>query len=44
MMYAIAGGCLMGSAQESLLDIITRRMRAIGRWFIDTLNQKGDPL
>ncbi len=43
-MYAIAGGTLMGVAQESLLDIITRRMRVIGRWLKDTLSQRGDPL
>lgn len=44
MMYAIAGGYPMGIAQESLLEKITKRLKKIGRWFIDTLNQKGDPL
>lgn len=45
MMYVISGGAVMGAAQlnESLLEIITRRMRCIGRWLKDTLNQRGEP-
>jgi hypothetical protein len=46
MIFAIAGGARMGAFQlnESLLEIITRRMRVIGRWLKDTLNQPGNPL
>ncbi|CAI1787057.1 Lambda Phage CIII [Serratia entomophila] len=46
MIFAIAGGARMGAFQfnESLLEIITRRMRCIGRWLKDTLSQRGDPL
>jgi len=46
MIFAIAGGTRMGAFQlhESLLEIITRRMRCIGRWLKDTLSQRGDPL
>lgn len=46
MNYAIAGGAIVGAAQlnESLLDTITRRLRASLRSLIDTLNQKGNPL
>ncbi|VEI69405.1 Lambda Phage CIII [Serratia fonticola] len=45
MIFAIAGGTRMGAFQlnESLLDIITRRMRVIGRWLKDMLNQRGEP-
>ncbi|MFV8979813.1 protease FtsH-inhibitory lysogeny factor CIII [Serratia fonticola] len=43
MQYAVAGWPIAGY-QESLLDIITRRMRGAWRRFIDILNQKGDPL
>ncbi len=42
MQYAVAGWPIAGY-QESLLDIITRRMRVIGRWLKDTLNQRGEP-
>lgn len=42
MQYAVAGWPIAGY-QESLLDIITRRMRVIGRWFKDTRNQRGEP-
>lgn len=41
---AYAGCPLMGTQSETLLEIITRRMRCIGRWLKDTLNQRGDPL
>ncbi|RYM55619.1 protease FtsH-inhibitory lysogeny factor CIII [Serratia proteamaculans] len=46
MIFAIAGGARMGAFQlnESLLEIITRRMRCIVRWLKDTLSQRGDPL
>lgn len=46
MIFAIAGGARMGAFQlnESLLEIITRRMRVIDRWLKDTLSQRGDPL
>ncbi|CAI1835146.1 Lambda Phage CIII [Serratia grimesii] len=40
---AYAGCPLMGTQYESLLEIITRRMRVIGRWLKDTLNQRGEP-
>ncbi|EME1467113.1 protease FtsH-inhibitory lysogeny factor CIII [Serratia marcescens] len=45
MIFAIAGGARMGASQlhESLLEIIIRRMRCIGRWLKDTLNQRGEP-
>ena len=45
MIFAIAGGARMGAFQlhESPLEIITRRMRCIGRWLKDTLNQRGEP-
>ena len=43
--YAFAGCAAMGVIQqnESLLDTITRRLRNIGKWFKDTLTQKGVP-
>ncbi|WP_426607475.1 protease FtsH-inhibitory lysogeny factor CIII [Pantoea anthophila] len=46
MNYAIAGGAIVGAAQlnESLLDTITRRLRASLRDFMNTINQKGNPL
>lgn len=40
---AYAGCPLMGTQSETLLEIITRRMRCIGRWLKDTLNQRGSP-
>ncbi|HGE8471327.1 TPA: protease FtsH-inhibitory lysogeny factor CIII [Serratia marcescens] len=40
---AYAGCPLMGAQYETLLEIITRRMRCIGRWLKDTLNQRGEP-
>jgi len=45
MNYAIAGGAVVGSAQldESLLDVITRRLRTGWRSLVDTLNQRGNP-
>ena len=45
MSYSIAGGVSMGAAQfnESLLDVITRRLRTSWRSLIDTLNQRGNP-
>lgn len=45
MNYAIVGGAVVGAAQlnESLLDTITRRLRAGWRNLIDTLNQRGRP-
>jgi hypothetical protein len=44
MQYAVAGWPIAGCQNESLLEIITRRMRVIGRWLKDTLNQHGNPL
>lgn len=41
---AYAGCPLMGTQYESLLEIITRRMRVIGQWLKDTPNQPGNPL
>ncbi len=45
MISSIAGGARMGAfhQNESLLDTITRRLRNIGKWFKDTLTQKGVP-
>ncbi|MGP2900540.1 protease FtsH-inhibitory lysogeny factor CIII [Serratia ureilytica] len=43
MQYAVAGWPIAGCHNETLLEIITRRMRCIGRWLKDTLNQRGDP-
>lgn len=45
MNLAIAGGSVVDAAQlnESLLDIITRRLRSAWRSFIDTLCQPGKP-
>lgn len=43
MQYAVAGWPIAGCHTESLLEIITRRMRCIGRWLKDTLNQRGEP-
>ncbi|WP_371824846.1 protease FtsH-inhibitory lysogeny factor CIII [Serratia sp. JSRIV004] len=40
---AFAGCPSMGAQYESLLERITRRMRVIGRWLKDTLNQRGEP-
>ena len=40
---ACAGCPLMGAQSETLLEIITRRMRCIGRWLKDALNQIGEP-
>ena len=46
MNYAIAGGAIVGAAQlnESLLDTITRRLRASLRDLMNTINQKENPL
>lgn len=45
MNLAIAGWPIVGSVQlhESLLDVITRRLRTSWRSLIDTLNQRGNP-
>ncbi|WP_312140741.1 protease FtsH-inhibitory lysogeny factor CIII [Pantoea septica] len=44
MIFSIAGGPIVDFAyQESLLDVITRRLRAGLRSVIDTLNQRGQP-
>jgi len=43
MIYAIAGCPVMGNLQESLLDIIKRRMKCVSQWLLDTLNQPGRP-
>lgn len=40
--YAVAGWPVAGRS-ESLLDVITRRLRAGWRSFLDTLNQPGTP-
>jgi len=40
--YAVAGWPVAGCS-ESLLDIITRRLRLAWRSFIDTLRQPGKP-
>ncbi|WP_158782210.1 protease FtsH-inhibitory lysogeny factor CIII [Pantoea sp. BAV 3049] len=46
MNLAIAGGSVVDAAllTESLLDVITRRLRSGWRSLIDTLNQRGNPL
>ncbi|WP_419717631.1 protease FtsH-inhibitory lysogeny factor CIII [Erwinia aphidicola] len=46
MNYAIEGGAIVGFTlqTESLLDVITRRLRTGWRSLIDTLNQPGNPL
>lgn len=43
MNYAIAGGAVVDAAHfnESLLELITRRLRTGWRNLIDTLNQPG---
>ncbi|MCG5374449.1 protease FtsH-inhibitory lysogeny factor CIII [Serratia marcescens] len=33
----------MGAQSETLLEIITRRVRNACRWLKDTLNQRGEP-
>lgn len=45
MNLAIAGGSVVDAAQlnESLLDVITRRLRTGWRSLIDTLSQPGNP-
>ncbi|WP_275553681.1 protease FtsH-inhibitory lysogeny factor CIII [Mixta sp. Marseille-Q2659] len=44
MTLSIAGGPVVGFTQnESLLDLITRRLRTGWRNLIDTLNQPGRP-
>ena len=45
MQYAFAGAAPMGSFghQTSQLSRLTERLRRIGRWFIDNLNQRGNP-
>jgi len=45
MNYAIAGGAIVGAAQlnESLLDVIIRRLRTGWRNLISTLNERGQP-
>lgn len=46
MNYAIEGGAIVGFTlqTESLLDVITRRLRTGWRSLIETLNQPGNPL
>lgn len=46
MNLAIAGWPIVGAVQlnESLLDVITRRLRTGFRKFMEALNQKGNPL
>lgn len=41
-LYAVAGWPVAGCS-ESLLDLITRRLRTSWRNLIDTLNQPGRP-
>lgn len=44
MTLSIAGGPVVGFTQnESLLELITRRLRTGWRSFVDTLNQRGNP-
>ncbi|NIG20579.1 protease FtsH-inhibitory lysogeny factor CIII [Pantoea sp. Al-1710] len=44
MTFSIAGGPIVDFAQqESLLDVITRRLRSGWRSLIETLNQPGQP-
>lgn len=43
MQLAIAGWPVAGYPEHSQLHRITDRLRLIGRWFIDTLNQRGNP-
>lgn len=45
MNYAFEGWPIVDAAHqnESQLSRITKRMRRIGRWFFDTMNQPGRP-
>lgn len=45
MKLAIAGGAIVGVVYQetSQLSRLTERLRRIGRWFIDNLNQRGNP-
>ncbi|EJF31736.1 MULTISPECIES: protease FtsH-inhibitory lysogeny factor CIII [Enterobacteriaceae] len=45
MKFAIAGGFAVGvyHQNESQLERLTRQLRNIGKWFKDTLNQRGEP-
>lgn len=44
MTFSVAGGPIVDFAhQESLLDVITRRLRSGWRSLMDTLNQPGQP-
>lgn len=45
MNYAIAGGAIVGVVYQetSQLSRLTERLRRIGRWFIDNLNERGNP-
>lgn len=41
--FAIAGWPVAGCPTESQLDRITRKLRSVWKWLIDTLNQPGVP-